>query len=244
MQKLRVFKVRMIRRDMISTRFVQCCRDTAMCVALLCVLLCITGCGGGSSSSSSTSFEVYNVAVKIAQENSGETDGIFASARGSGITGGWLETANSVKITGSDLVMENVTGAYETFMARASGGYPSGEYSLAYLDGGETKRLVKSLDWTIIPKFPSSPTLSWDSSSKFLTVNFSSLPSGSAKYLLRLYNSDTGSLRRETYETVGNEIREYVSQAGNYKVLLIGNVYESDALKSKAVYIFQNITLD
>ncbi|RCK79147.1 MAG: hypothetical protein OZSIB_0261 [Candidatus Ozemobacter sibiricus] len=184
--------------------------------------------------------ELVLVPGKMTQEGSSDMDILFASAKGTGISGGWIENQQGVKLPGSDLLFESVTGRYERLLTRTTDGFPPGTYVLKYLQGGETKEYKPHpLSWTVLPRFPSAPVKMWDAFSRTLTVQFSPIPGAAVRYFLRLYNPNTGVLRKETFDTAGTEIREYVPDSGELQVMLVGDIREGDSLKARILHFFQ-----
>ena len=213
-----------------------------LCLALL----SLTGCGGGGGGAGATggSFTVHLAPAKITQEGGATLDAIYGFVTGPDITGGWLEDQNGTRLPSSDLLYETESGGYEVILARSEGGFSAAPYQLVYLQGGETKtHRVQLLQWTTLNPFPSAPTLTEpDPIARMLIVRFQQVPGSALRYRLRLYNADTGTLRRLTYETDGVEIQEYLSATGNFLVVLEGNRYEGTALSGKVMHYFNDRT--
>lgn len=201
----------------------------------------LSGCKSGSSDSSDTGvFEAVLVPGKLANQGSGDQDILYASIRGSNISGGWIEDPQGAVIQSSNMVFENAVNKYEVILARNTGGFAPGDYTLKYTKGGETLEYkAQNLSWTIAPAFTSAPNMTWNNFTRTLTITNISLAGSAQKFYLRLYNGDTGYLRYETYDTSSTTITEYISQTGNYQVVLMGDVYESGSIKFKAIFIFQ-----
>lgn len=206
------------------------------------VLFSLLGCGIGGSGGSppESAFEARLVPGKMTQEGSDDLDVLYASIKGTGITGGWLETQQGTKIPGSDLLFESLTGRYEVLLTRPVDGFPAGEYKLKYTESGTTKEFkAGQLAWAALIRFPSSPTLSWDGLTRTLRVQYNSIPGANVAYFLRVYNPDSGFLRKETYPSSGNEIREFLPETGNLQVMLVGDVLEGGTLKARILHFFQ-----
>jgi len=206
--------------------------------------LLISGCGGGGGGgggNASGNLEISVIPVKITYEGSSDSDGLFASVSGSGVTGGRLFDTLKTQIIGSDLVFENAANRYQRLLTRSRGGFPPGEYTLQYYQNGDTLEFKsENLNWTTLHGFTSGVTMNWDEGSRTLTVNAPSLP-GNVRYLLELYNADTGTMRRQTSDFINpNAITEYVSEPGNFKVALVANFYESGSLKAKTIFYFKD----
>ncbi len=207
------------------------------------ILLALVGCGGGGGGGGGATggaLELALVPGKMTQEGSSNMDVLFATAKGTGVSGGWIENQQGVKIPGSDLSFESVTGRYERLLTRPTDGFPTGTYVLKYLHGGETKEYRPNpLSWTVLPRFPSAPVKMWDSFTRYLTVQFSSIPGASVRYFLRMYNPNSGLLRKETFDTTASEIREYVPDIGDMQVMLVGDIREGGVLKARILHFFQ-----
>ncbi len=214
--------------------------------ALLLVGMFLLGCGsgGGGGAGADAAIEPVMVPVKFMEEGkTGSTKAIFASISGSGVSSGWLENVSG-KIVDSDLSLNNLNGKYERFNV-PEGGFIDGQYILKYTVGGETKEYKPSpLTWTSIPEFQTRPNLSWDAQTHYLTVTAQALSGSRVRYFLRLYNDDSRYLIRETTPTEGLQIREYVSSGGNYRIMVIADVYNGSGLSSKAVFWSQAMALD
>jgi len=222
-------------------RLLMAFKTTFVWLFVLGISISMLGCGvaGSSGNPPPTSFEVRLVPGKMTQEGSGDLDVIFASAKGTGITGGWLETQQGNKISNSNLVYENLTGRYETMIARNTDGFPAGEYVLKYMESGTTKEFKPGhLSWTTLSRFPPSPVLSWDGLSRILKAQFNSIPGADVQYYLRLYNPDSGYLRKVTPDTTGNQISEFLPETGKIRVMLVGDVFEGGVMKARILHFF------
>jgi hypothetical protein len=208
------------------------------------LLVMATGCGGGGGDSRGATEGVLSlslVPVKIRHESGSDRDAIFAAARGAGVTGGYLENSQGQRLVSSDLKYQAATNYYEAVLENTTGAFTGGEYLLKYFVGGETREYKsRSLEWVTIPLFSSSPRITWDELSRMITVSASPL-AGDAKYVLELYDANTGSLRRITSEFISpTSIVERVSDYGILRVALVANFYESGVLRFKSVYFFKD----
>lgn len=210
------------------------------------LILCSLGCGGGGSGNgggiTSGALVAVLVPIKISTAGSTDQDGIFASIKGAGTSGGWIEDTKATRIPNSDLVMEPVANAYQMVLKGDPGIFLTGAYTLKYtLNGTVQEYKPGNLEWTTPPRFTSGVSYTWDPNSRYLTITAPNLP-GSVKYQIELYSYETGNLRRQSNEFIsGGSITEYVSESGSFQVVLVANVYEAENLKSKAVYNFKDL---
>lgn len=215
----------------------------ALCICLGAILLLTVGCGGGGSSESggitSGPVEVVLAPVKIFREGSSSALGMFAAARGSGVTGGRIEDSLNNRLLNSDLIFENAANRYQVLLESGSGGFQAGTYNLKYFVGGETLEYKReNIEWTTIPDFNTALNLSWNPTTRYLTVSAPTLP-GNVRYRLELYDADSGFFRRQTEDTMNPvSIVEYVAESGNYRVAVSADIIESGQVKARCLYFF------
>ena len=126
-------------------------------------------------------------------------------------------------------------------MARNSGGFPAGNYTLVYSSNSEILRDTKNaVQWTTVPTFSTTPTLTWDPAGKMLTVNYPIVSGARVSYYLRLYSENLSLIFKETFPTSGPLITEYIPSSGNYRVMLIADIYEGDKVSATVRYLFNS----
>lgn len=218
---------------------------TLHAIFLACMLgwiLFLLGCSTkGDSSSDTTVFQVKVVPVKIAREGSSDLHGLFAFAKGAGVTGFRLldPQKNELKTVTE---YDSVNQEYRCIITRDPNGFSSGQYTIQYFLNGETKEYVSTaLEWATIPVFPNSPTSEFDQSNSMLTVRYSNI-SGPYRFRLEFFDSDifVGTLLAQSYEYVYSSVfTERMNQAGRrLTIVLVGNNYTSGDLYSKTMYQF------
>ncbi|NLI75634.1 MAG: hypothetical protein GX442_04225 [Candidatus Riflebacteria bacterium] len=214
-------------------------------LALLAGVLALLGCGGGGSGGSGATsgvFEGVLVPVKMSQEGSSDMDGLFATVKGDKVSGGWIENQQGTKLMGSDLLLNSVTGKYEVLLTKNPDTFPAGTYVLKYMVNGETREYKPNpLSWTPLTRFQ-SVTKDWDPVTRYLRVQFNALVGASVRYYLRMYNPNSGLLRKETFETTATEIREFVPDSGTMQVMLVADILEGNAVVGKVLHFFQEST--
>ncbi len=214
---------------------------TLLFICISVVIISIIGCGGGGGGSTATNSSISAsslAAGKISYENGSTNDTLHAVVTGTGVSGGWIEDLNGIKLAGSDLKLQSLTNSWEVTLERSPGTFVSGGYVLKYFKNSETLLLTEnSVQWTTAPQFRTAPTLSWDSAARYIKVSYPILDGSSTSYYLRIY-SEFGTLAKETFRAYGPEITEYLPIDGNYRVVLIGEVNENGKITGSARHVF------
>ncbi|MBF0499396.1 MAG: hypothetical protein HQM09_04650 [Candidatus Riflebacteria bacterium] len=210
------------------------------------VLATATGCSTAGSAQNTDSgagpLVATIVPVRIIQDGAVDLDGMYVGASGGGITGGWLADTTGTKIENSELVFQPPKKVYERTVARSKGGFPSGIYTLNSTAGTGTVQLKsRNLNWTTAVAFQTTPRVSWDSNSRYLTVTAATTGSN-IRYQLEVWDTDRNSLASLENETASVEVLTYLPMQGRYQIRFWANVYEGGAMISRALYISSDRT--
>jgi len=210
----------------------------------------LTGCGGGGGGGDGAGggepFEAVLVPVRITGESlrdgNGIYDGIFASVRGPGITGGWVVDQTGNRIPSSDLQYQYPANArrYQFLTWKSQGGWAEGAYTLAYMENGQTKELKRDLRWTILPAILRQPSYNWIETTSTLQITPESVP-GDTRYQLELWSTTLlqPSLVNLTVESPSTVLETWISQGGTYEPRVVANQYQGGTLSAKIIYVFR-----
>ena len=211
-------------------------------IVLLCTSFWAPGCKTISSNTADqTTLEIFAAPGKLAYEDAASSDILFVAVKGGGVSGGWVEDPKGNKIPGSDLAFEPSVNRYEVILIRNEGGFEPGEYSVKYLSGGETlERKTGQLSWTIAPAFSTPPNFTFDNFTRTLTISNIVFSAGSPNLLLRFYRSETGRLVFESFPQTGATVNEHIRFTGEFRTMLIGDVFEAEQLRFRSIFMFRN----
>lgn len=216
-------------------------------IALFAIIaIILTGCGGGSSGQNGdTTLKAALCPGKLSFENGSSENILFASARGSGVSTGWVENQTGNK-TGDNLSYVRSANAYETMIRGSKTPLTTQNYTLKYFVGSEQFTLKKDqISWVGIPDFFSTPTTpTWDSSFKRLTVNLPGVSGGNASYYLRLYYAASpDTIYEQSSPQSGGLITMQVNIPDDYLIMLIADVIEKDQVIATTRHVFKEMSL-
>lgn len=222
---------------------VQCDMKRLFLTFVLLSVIVVSGCGGNGGGSASTGpFRGGIVPVRITQEGANDRDGMFAYAGGDGVTGGWIENAQGKRI--SDMMQMNYfINRYETTLIGRYSSFVGGNYTLKYIQNGETAGLsFDNISWTLLNNFSGTPWYTYDG--RQVTIHFQPLPGGDVKYFMRLLNSSNNFVSRESLATpYSGSIQESITpETGSWwEIHLIADTYENGVLKKRNIHIFPDV---
>ncbi len=209
-------------------------------------LLSLIGCGGGGSSNADNGpVQASFCRGKLSFENADSENILFASAKGSGVTGGWIENQAGTKI-GENLKYKTAASAYETMIRQKVNPLNEGSYTFKYYVGSEEFSIKKDLlSWVGTPDFQTAPTPpTWDSSFRNLSVSLPAVSGGSASYYVRLYYAvSPDTLYDQSQPQSGGLITMQVNVADDYLVMLVADIIENDQVVATTRHVFSAMAL-
>jgi len=208
--------------------------------AIISVLILQAGCGGGGGGKSDVAGIVASlIPGRLTYENGGEENILFASVKGSGISDGWIENQTGVQ-TGNKISYNRPANAYEVTLSDKNTALPAGTWTLKYWVGSEQFELKKNnLSWTTLPRFLNSSSLSWNSSSKMLSLIMPSVNGGNPSFYFRLYHAAQPSVMfDESTPQQGGLLTMQVNFPGDYLVMLVADFKENDQIVSTARHLY------
>lgn len=215
-------------------------------LGLIPLLLILSGCGGGSGKDANDGpVQAYLCRGKLSFENGDNENILFASAKGSGVTGGWIENQAGTKI-GENLKYKPAASTYETMIRQKVNPLNENSYTFKYYVGSEQFSIKKDqLSWVGTPDFitaPTSPT--WDSTFKNLSVSLPAVSGGSASYYVRLYYAvSPDTLYDQSPSQSGGLITMRVNQGDDYVVMLVADIIENEQVVATTRHVFSAMEL-
>jgi hypothetical protein len=217
-----------------------CAAFLIMLSVFVCFGLC--GCGGGGGKNSDNGEVRAALSPGIIQlENGGSKNILVATVKGAGVSGGWVENQTGNKV-GSNLSYTGFSNTYETVIENL----PNGNYSLKYFLGSDQYELSKNMiSWTALPVFLTTPTASWNSSSRVLSINLPNVSGSNPSFFVRLYNNFTGTLYDESQpQNAGLITMQVNSVQAEFRIVLLVEFIENDQVSSTLRYVFEPMQLN